>query len=87
MTYLILQLSDDTKFAISALEGVKEECLNNINSDPKFAESDTEKHIVVKIDEANCPVECSNHGTCDQGRTEVTVGAGSWVRYCNFLFG
>jgi len=66
-------------------EDVVDRANNSYNREFMFALSDTERHILLEIDEALVRLDGGNYGTClncSEGIPKARLRALPWARYC-----
>jgi hypothetical protein len=65
-----LVVTNDTEWMATALEALKEQCVQELSRDPDLFDSAMADSIIAQ----SCPNECSGHGQCSNGTCECESG-------------
>lgn len=76
----LLQVTGNTSFALSALESLKQECVEEALSDTSLTGTDQGLQAIKNIKESNCINECSGNGHCEKGML-YTINSLLWGQY------
>ena len=63
----MLQISGETVWAFSALDDMKESCLQQVNRNSTFTQTPWGRHVAEQIRQSTCVNDCSNHGRYRNG--------------------
>ncbi|XP_050418301.2 von Willebrand factor D and EGF domain-containing protein [Patella vulgata] len=75
---LDIELAGDTSFSPVAVETITASCFHEVSYDTRYQQSTTDQpSIFDQIKLVACPLECSRHGTCNQGICTCDDGFGS----------